>query len=129
MAREYMQLSTFMASEFDFHGLRALLCNRDWIYAQYVCGWNPQPPVLLYNNTATHPCLRRTDGMAVGNNSLHLTYLQHTYFLCARRLLLYDLDESSDGDPGSFWRTDLDGLLRIDPDNVPESLNVRPESP
>ena len=38
MAREYVQLSTFVASESDFHGLRALLCNRDWIFAQYVRG-------------------------------------------------------------------------------------------
>jgi len=47
MAREYVQLSTFVASESDFHGLRALLRNRDWIFAQYVRGWTPQPPVLL----------------------------------------------------------------------------------
>ena len=38
MAREYVQLSTFVASELDFHGLRALLRNRVWIFAQYVCG-------------------------------------------------------------------------------------------
>ena len=38
MAREYVQLSTFVASESDFHGLRALLRNRDWIFAQYVRG-------------------------------------------------------------------------------------------
>ena len=29
MAREYVQLSTFVALECDFHGLRALVRNRD----------------------------------------------------------------------------------------------------
>ena len=75
MAREYVQLSTFVASEFDFHGLRALLRNQDWTFAQYVYGWNPQPSVSLCNNTANDPCLRNTTGMAVDTDTLHSIYL------------------------------------------------------
>ena len=71
MAHEYVQLSTFVASEFDFHGLHALIRNRDWIFIQYVCGWNPQPPVPLCNNTANDTCLRNTTDMAVGAHALH----------------------------------------------------------
>ena len=41
MTREYVQLSTFVVSEDDYQGLRALLRNRDWIFAQHVHGWNP----------------------------------------------------------------------------------------
>ena len=71
MTREYVQLSTSVASEFDFHGLSALLRNQDWIFAQYVRGWNPQPPVPLCNNTANDTCLRNTTDMAVGAHALH----------------------------------------------------------
>ena len=59
--------------------------------------------------------------MAIETNALHSTYLQSASFLRARRLLMYDLDESSDGDVERFWRTD--------PDVKPESLNVCRESP
>ena len=75
MAREYVQLSTFVASESDGHGLLALLRNRDWIFAQYVRGWTPQPPVPLCNNTANDAHMRNTTGMAVGAQGLHSVYL------------------------------------------------------
>ena len=121
MVHEYVQLSAFTAPECDFHGLRALLRNRDWIFAQHVRGWNLQPTVPLCNNIATNPCLRSTNGMVVGTNALHSTYLQNVSFLRARCLLMHDLDESSDGDAERFWRTD--------PNVEPESLNMCPESP
>ena len=83
MTREYVQLSTFMALDDDYHGLRALLRNRDWSFAQHVCGWNTKPPVSLCNNTVTGPCLRSTTGMAIGTNVHHSAYLQSAYFLRA----------------------------------------------
>ena len=38
MAHEYVQLSTFMASKDEYHGIHALLRNRDWILAQSSVG-------------------------------------------------------------------------------------------
>ena len=121
MAREYVQLSTFMASEDDYHVLRALLRNRDWIFAQHVRGWNPQPSVPLCNNTATDPHLRSTDGMAIGANVHHSAYLQNAFFLRARRLLMHDLDKPSD--------EAAEGLSCTDLDTEPTSVNVRPDTP
>ena len=94
MAREYVQLSTFMASESDFHGLRALLCNRDWIFAQYVRRWTPQPPVPLCNNTANDAHMKNTTGMSVGAHALHFVYMQGASFLRARRMLMHDLGKA-----------------------------------
>ena len=121
MAHEYVQLSTFVASEDDLHGLCALLRNRDWIFAQYIRGWNPQPPVPFCNNTASDPHQRSTNGMTIEANVHHSTYLQNASFLRARRLLMHDLDEPYDEAAERF--------LRTDPDVEPESLNVCPETP
>ena len=103
MAHEYVQLSTFVASEDDLHGLCALLRNRDWIFAQYIRGWNPQPPVPFCNNTASDPHQRSTTGMAIGDHVHYSAYLRNASFLCARRLLIHDLDkpsaEAADGVP------------------------------
>ena len=119
MAREYVQLSTFMAPESDFQGLRALLRNQDWIFAQYVHDWTPQPPVPLCNNAANDVHMRTTTGMAVGAHTLHPVYWQGASFRCAGRMLMHELGESSAGDTWRFWRTDP----------APVGLNVRPETP
>ena len=121
MTREYVQLSTFMALEYDYHDIRALLCNLDWIFARQVCEWNPQPLVLLCNNTTTDPCLMSTNGMKIGATAHQSAYLQSASFLHARRLLMHDLDMPSD--------EAAKRCLCTDPDVEPESLNVCLETP
>ena len=71
MTRAHLQLSTFTIIEDDVHALRALLCNRDCIFAKHIHGWNPQPPVLFRNNNTTDHLKQYTNGLATGVNVDH----------------------------------------------------------
>ena len=120
MPREYLHLFTFVVAEGDFHGLRALLCNRDWIFAKHIHVWNHQLPVLLCNNTTINHRQQCTNGLAIGANAHHSAYMHHVAFIRTRRLLMCDLDESSDEAAEEF--------VHIDFNVEPEEVDVYSES-